>query len=191
MAISRNWILVTGQPGCGKTTAVQRMAAALQEAGVTVKGFTTDEVRPQPGSSRIGFDVVTIPDGQRGPLARKGGKGDGPKTGPYTVDVPSLERLALPTLEFDPNIQVYVLDEIGRMELHSVKFKQHVQALLARDNVRLVGAITAPRYGHRVEFCDHVAATPGVTVHNLTKANREQVVQRLLEQLEQEWLPRI
>jgi hypothetical protein len=54
------------------------------------------------------------------------------------VDVESFEKLALPSLQFDPSTQVYVLDEIRRMELHSSKFKECVNDLLVRDNARLV-----------------------------------------------------
>ena len=118
-----DWVLVTGQPGCGKTTAVKALVAALQRRGAKVRGFYTDEVLGR--GSRVGFDVVTVPDGARGVLSRKGLAG--PKCGAYGVDVEAFERLALPTLAGD---EVYVLDEIGRMELKSAAFAERVEALL-------------------------------------------------------------
>ena len=80
-------------------------------------------------------------------LSRKGGPAGQPKTGQYSVDVAAFEQLALPTLadDDDPST-VYILDEIGRMELHSSAFASRVEALLERG-VRLLGAITAPIYG--------------------------------------------
>ena len=80
-------------------------------------------------------------------LSRKGGPAGQPKTGQYSVDVAAFEQLALPTLadDDDPST-VYILDEIGRMELHSSAFASRVVALLERG-VRLLGAITAPIYG--------------------------------------------
>ena len=65
---STDWVLVTGQPGCGKTTAVKTLVDELRASGASVRGFYTDEVLS--GGRRVGFDIVTVPDGRRGPLAR-------------------------------------------------------------------------------------------------------------------------
>ena len=177
-----DWVLLTGQPNCGKTTAVKRLSEALARDGVKLRGFVTEEVLV--AGKRVGFDVVTIPDGKRGILSRKGGPAAHPKTGQYSVDVASFEKLALPTIEPPAGQEdvVLVLDEIGRMELHSAAFAARVEELLARG-VRLVGAITAPIYGHRVAFCDRVSATRGVAVHKLTSKTRDGVTAELKESL--------
>jgi nucleoside-triphosphatase len=125
-------------------------------------------------------------------LSRKGGPAGQPKTGQYSVDVEAFEALALPTLadDDDPSV-VYILDEIGRMELHSHAFSLRVRALLARG-VRLLGAITAPIYGHRVTFCDSVSASRGVVVHKLTAKIRDEVVLQLATELTERWhVPRV
>ena len=53
--------------GVGKTTLVKHVVQQLQELGILLIGFYTEEVRGHHG--RVGFDVVTL-DGQRTPLAR-------------------------------------------------------------------------------------------------------------------------
>mmetsp|Transcript_5704 Transcript_5704/g.16845 ORF Transcript_5704/g.16845 Transcript_5704/m.16845 type:complete len:203 (-) Transcript_5704:26-634(-) len=179
-----DWVLVTGQPGCGKTTAVKALADALRRDGAKLRGFYTDEVRG--GGGRVGFDVVTVPNGDRGVLSRKGR--DGPKCGQYGVDVEAFEALALPTLADADEPEIYVLDEIGRMELKSAAFAARVEALLKRG-VRLVGAITAPIYGHRVPFCDRVAATPGVRVVKLTGKTRDAATAELRADVVARWAP--
>ena len=178
------WTLVTGQPGCGKTTLVKALLDGVlrKVPGLRVSGFYTDEVLK--GGSRCGFDVVTV-GGDRGVLSRKGGPASQPRTGAYSVDVGAFEALALPSIA--PNGQdVVVIDEIGRMELHSARFRDAVQALL-RSGVRVVGAITAPIYGHRVPFCDEVARCENVEVLRIKKSNRDATTARLRQQLENEY----
>ena len=184
-----DWILLTGQPGCGKTTAVKRLSEALARDGVKLRGFVTEEVLV--GGKRVGFDVVTIPDGKRGILSRKGGPAAHPKTGQYSVDVASFEKLALPTIAPPAGQEdvVLVLDEIGRMELHSAAFAARVEELLKRGT-RLVGAITAPIYGHRVAFCDAVSASRGVQTHRLTAKTRDEVATTLEARLLRRWAGR-
>ena len=186
------WTLVTGQPGCGKTTAVMHFVAALQEAGIPHRGFYTEEVLSKSGS-RVGFDVVTVPDGRRGVLSRKDGDRRWPKTGKYSVDVAGFEALARPSLEpSDNSVEigriVYVVDEIGRMELHSTWFRQRTGQLL-EIGAPLVGAVTAPIYGHRVPFCDQVTAHEGVDTHKLTKNTRAATVAKVIETFSERYAP--
>ncbi|XP_069911635.1 cancer-related nucleoside-triphosphatase isoform X1 [Oryctolagus cuniculus] len=92
-------VFLTGPPGVGKTTLIQKTSEVLRSSGVPVDGFYTEEVRQ--GGRRIGFDVVTL-SGSRGPLSRTGSEPPPGKrecrVGQYVVDVTSFEQLALPVL---------------------------------------------------------------------------------------------
>lgn len=65
-----SFLLLTGMPGCGKTTIVQKLVADLSKVQKMskVQGFFTEEVR-NTNRERIGFDIVTL-DGKRCPLSR-------------------------------------------------------------------------------------------------------------------------
>lgn len=67
-----SFILLTGMPGCGKTTLVRNVVGELrrQSEKVAVKGFYTEDVVDE-NNRRKGFDFVSL-DGSRGVLARVG-----------------------------------------------------------------------------------------------------------------------
>ena len=81
-------ILLTGPPGCGKTTVVRKVADML---GGGASGFYTEEVRDDTGQ-RIGFQVTSL-EGKRGELARKDPR-PGPRVGSYRVNVQAFEKIA-------------------------------------------------------------------------------------------------
>lgn len=69
-----------------------------------------------------------------------------PAVGKYFVDVRSFESLALPQLAPAAGTQLYVIDEVGKMELFSQSFYPAVQALL--DAAPLVlGTVPVARQG--------------------------------------------
>lgn len=185
----QRWVLVTGQPNSGKTFLVKKITEALLKHSVSISGFYTDEVLH--AGKRIGFDVVTIPGGRRGVLARKSKQGKYakfPRVGAYSVDVDSFENLALPALEPADPSTILVVDEIGRMELKSTRFKDTIDRILNDPQRRVFGAITAPIYGHRVPFCDSITErTNDVETHRIKKSNRDQVREMLLRKVVQAW----
>ena len=118
----RRRILLTGPPGCGKTTVVGKVAEILRDGA---SGFYTEEIRDAK-KQRIGFRVVTL-DGKRGELADKISV-HGPRVGSYRVNVESFERVALPSLEMEEG-RVLIIDEIGKMECFSEIFVRRVREI--------------------------------------------------------------
>lgn len=122
----RRRILLTGPPGCGKTTVVRKVADILRDG---VSGFYTEEIRDAK-KQRTGFRVVTL-DGNRGELADKM-PGRGPRVGSYRVNVESFEAVALPSLEIEEG-RVLIIDEIGKMECCSEEFVRSVEKAFEAD----------------------------------------------------------
>jgi len=167
-------ILLSGRPGCGKTTLIQRLVEAIGPDHCA--GFYTEEVRE--GRQRIGFDVVTV-DGRRGPLARIGAPG--PRVGRYGVDVRSFERLALSSLAMregrSPTRTVLVLDEIGKMELFSEEFVTRLGRVLDDPQRPLLGTVMAGRH----PVVEPIRRRRDIEIVTVTAENRERLVQQIGE----------
>ena len=129
----RKAILLTGRPGCGKTTLIQRVLAGY--VGRT-GGFYAREIRE--GGVRTGFEVVTL-DGRQGTLAHVCIK-SGQQVGRYGVDVGAVERLAVPAIiQAARENALVVIDEIGPMEILSEAFCAAVTQVLD-SKARLLGS---------------------------------------------------
>lgn len=169
-------ILLTGRPGCGKTTVVRQVVERIGAGRCA--GFYTEEVRRR--GRRVGFDVVTL-DGRRGPLARI--EAPGPRVGRYGVDLTSFERLAVSALEagLQERSRVLVIDEIGKMELLSSQFVELLAPVFDPQTPQAVLG-TVMRGRHR--YVDSLRRGPGVRVVAVTVENRDLLPRQLSAELE-------
>jgi nucleoside-triphosphatase len=119
-------VLVEGRPGSGKTTVAARLADLLGERGIEVRGFVTHEVRER--GRRVGFEIEAM-NGDRATLAHVRLPGP-PRVGKYGVDLDAFERVALPALAKPSRDAVVVIDELGKMELASNRFREAIAGLL-------------------------------------------------------------
>jgi nucleoside-triphosphatase len=166
-------ILLEGRPGSGKTTLARRIVTALRERGISVTGFTTEEMRES--GRRIGFAIETV-DGARGTLAHVDLPGP-PRVGKYGVDLSTLERLAIPSLEAASGSLV-VIDELGKMELASDQFREAVGVLIASP-----AAVVATVHTFRHPFTDALKERPDVERLQVTAANRDDLARILVRKL--------
>jgi nucleoside-triphosphatase len=165
--------LLTGRPGIGKTTAVQRLAELL--AGRRIAGFITEEVRV--GGTRRGFRIATFDD-REGILADVELRSRW-RVSKYGVDVEGFERLVCPMLEAAAEeADVVLVDEIGKMECLSARFCQAVERL-ADSPTPLVATIAARGGG----LIAAMKQRPDAQLHTLTLANRDQIPHTIFEEL--------
>ncbi|MBI4055681.1 MAG: hypothetical protein HY402_06090 [Elusimicrobia bacterium] len=113
-------LVVTGNPGCGKTTLIREAVGPFRDR---VGGFFTEEIRR--GSQRMGFVLKTF-QGQGRLFASKALPGP-PRFNKYGVDLKALRELAIPELEeARRGEKILVMDEIGSMEILSAEFRKMV-----------------------------------------------------------------
>ncbi|KAL5984330.1 hypothetical protein ACLOJK_018434 [Asimina triloba] len=174
MATTGKCFLVTGPPGIGKTTLVMKVLESLKISHPTLKvqGFYTrmvasssllislqlccyegvhDEIRGG-NNERVGFEVLTL-DGRRGRLASttisSAESLRWPAVGKYKVDIASFESLALPELQIKEDTDLFIIDEVGKMELFSSSFFPAVLKIL-ESNIPLLATIPIPRFGRDI-----------------------------------------
>jgi nucleoside-triphosphatase len=163
-------ILLTGKPGIGKTTALK---STISRIGTDAGGFYTREIRI--GKERSGFEIVTL-SGNKMTMASKGYKSQY-HVGKYGVDIEAVDTMAAGAiLDAVSNKNVIVIDEIGRMELYSEKFKSAVLRALdsnkqADSNKPVIGTIMEK---HDV-FADTIKDRDDVELVQITEKNRDEI----------------
>lgn len=167
-------ILLTGRPGVGKTTAARRTAEILAERGVPVAGFFTEELRHR--GRRVGFRAIPFASGSDRIIAHVDLRP--PRVGRYGVAVAAIDQLADDYLELGGKV-VFVVDEIGKMECLSTRFRLQMRRLLDSGGPLLA---TVGRGGG--EFMRAVRQRQDVLLTTVTETNRDRIPPRAANWLE-------
>ena len=123
-----NNFLITGPPGSGKTSALERAISILRGMGLKAGGIYCPEIRQ--GGSRVGFKMVDIMTGEERILAHVDQR-DGPQVSRYRVNVANVDELSEAAIGRALREADFVaIDEIAPMELHSDGFRRAVLAAL-------------------------------------------------------------
>jgi nucleoside-triphosphatase len=163
-------LLLAGRPGVGKTTIIRAVVARLEgQAG----GFYTEEVRQ--AGRRVGFRLVTL-EGASGWLARADLRSRF-RVGKYGVELAFLEQAGVPAVQQAAREhKLVVVDEIGKMELFSARFRAAV--LEAVDGpAPVLGTVMA----RPTAWVHELLARPMVEPLTVTPENRDRLPDRVWE----------
>lgn len=160
----------------------------LSNPNLKAQGFYTREIRE--GGERVGFEVVTV-DGRRGQLASStvssAESHRWPNVGKYRVNIASFESLALPELQIKEDTNLFIIDEVGKMELYSSSFFPAVLRVL-ESNIPVLASVPVPRFGRDIPGVARLKNHPGATIFALNPSNgdaiREEIYLQLVELLQ-------
>ncbi len=165
-------ILITGKPGVGKTTLVRKICAWLEGS---VGGFYTGEIRE--GGRRVGFKVTSL-DGEESVLSHVSIRNPF-SVGKYKIDVEAFEKIGVAAVERAlVEKSLIVIDEIGKMELFSSRFREMVARALNSEKTVLA---TAPAYP--VPFVDKIKLRDDIRLFSLNVRNRDSLPSEVLKML--------
>ncbi len=131
-------IFITGLPGSGKSTILIKVLNFLKGKNFKIGGIISPEIREK--GERIGFEVVDIFSNKRKVFASIYFKSNY-KVGKYFVDINAFEEIAINALEFAfENCDIIAIDEIGKMELLSKRFREFVYKII-NSNKHLIAVV--------------------------------------------------
>jgi nucleoside-triphosphatase len=168
-------VLVTGLPGCGKSTLVNRIVEKARAKGITVGGISTPEFRLSTGK-RGGFLIQNIATGEQQVMA-SADRSSPVSVGRYGVDLQSIQDVGVNAINSAvAEANLVVIDEIGKMELAVSEFKTSVAGAL-NSSKPVLGTI-----GMRLKnaFVVDIKNRSDVILVVLTPETRDQIYQRVV-----------
>ena len=165
-------IFITGKPGCGKTTLIKEIT---KEIKFPFFGFLTEEIREK--GKRKGFKILDF-QGKEGILAQKGrGKY---QLGKYKVNVELFEKIGVSAIlkGLKAKAPLIVIDEIGKMELFSQKFKKTLLLALNSPSKVLATLKLNPDF-----FTQKIRKRKDVKIFYLKRENWQKIKKEILFEL--------
>lgn len=170
-------VFLTGEPGCGKTTAVKNTIQLLTNRGIRAGGLVSGEIREN--GVRVGFSLEDILTHATGTLAHVNLK-TGPRIGKYRVNLEDITNVGIAAIERAINeADVIVVDELGPMELNSDAFITTVQDALVAPK-HLLGTIHK-RASHPLMI--EIKSNPTFQIIEVTPDNRDKLPMKIVEKI--------
>ncbi len=155
-----NNFLISGAPGSGKTTVIEKVVSNLEDEGFSIGGIYCPEIRSE--GRRVGFEIVDIMSDSSRVMAHVENE-DGPRVGNYRINLTNIDEVSdLAISRALEEVDVLIIDEIAPMEVHSEEFKEKVELALSSEKPLLavihkkstMGFIGEVKYRDDFEFFD-------------------------------------
>ncbi len=164
--------LITGLPGVGKTTLIKKVSEELKRFQPV--GFYTAEIRR--GGQRLGFELISL-DGNRSLLSHVEIKSPY-RVGKYRVDIRGFERF-LDSIPFmDSSNRLIILDEIGKMECLSDRFKRFLKEALNSEEW-VIATIALKGTG----LIEEVKQRKDVKIFEISEMNRDHLPEEIVKEM--------
>ena len=173
MRLRHTKTLITGKPGVGKTTLVQKIIERMRS--VKMAGFCTAEIRYM--GSRLGFELQSL-NGERRTLAHVEIDSRN-RVGRYGVDTNGFEEFLEALDLLNPDVKLIVIDEIGKMELFSKRFRSIVCDALNSDK-QVLASISLKGD----EFIREIKQRLDIHLLDVTHGNRDRLLEAIVEGLQ-------
>ena len=157
-----NNILIIGSPRIGKTTLIKRLLKDLTP--LVVRGFYKESIIEN--NILKGYSIITL-DLKWQILAHINIEGPD-RIEDIGVNVDGFEQLVLPHLSLFTGTELFIIDEIGKMECLSDKFCQQVKQIFD-SNIPLIATGT----NDRLPYLDNLASRDDVLLIHITEKNRD------------------
>ena len=166
-------VFITGIPGVGKTTLVRKLAQDLSM--LLIKGFYKEKIVED--DSTRGFRVISF-DYQEQILAHLFIEGPNKMDG-FGVNIEGFEKFILPQFQNIDMVDLFIFDEIGKMECMSDSFCSGFEKILDAD----VPVITT--YSHHSAFkLNTLKKRKDTTFLQMTLKNRDDIWKQVLLAIE-------
>lgn len=167
--------MVTGPPGCGKTTVLLDLCRMLKSRGFVVGGIICPEMRD--GTTRVGFEIVDLL-GRRGILAHVSlFSSNGPVVSRYGINMEDLDEISREA--FSRKADLFIIDEIGPMEMRSRVFTSEVDRIL-NSSIPVVAAV---HFRTRSGFIGRVKTRSDTKIIEIGFRNRDALPGQLCTEL--------
>ena len=129
---------ITGMPSVGKTKTLIKIIEKIEASGYKIEGMITEPIIEK--KKRVGFYVMDWQTKEKDVFAHVN-IDTKDKIGKYGVDITALEQVGVPAIEkaiTDDDINIIIIDEIGKMEMLSERFCETVIDALDSDKPIMV-----------------------------------------------------
>ncbi|MEJ2250816.1 MAG: nucleoside-triphosphatase [Candidatus Lokiarchaeota archaeon] len=172
-------ILITGPPRCGKSTLIMRLIEYFNENYFKIQGFITPEIKEN--NKRVGFAIKRIRNEEETILAKKGNFQAEKRLGNYSIFINKFENF-IQFLEIvnEDEFDFIIIDEIGKMELHSEKFARILKSIFM-SNLSVIASIGL-NLKHKLK--DWLLSLDDIVLYHVNKENQKKIFDEIISKIQ-------